>query len=303
MTCYYPIQAWRSKELSASGRRPLVFERSKALIDREVVVPCGQCIGCRLERSRQWALRCVHEAQLHEYNSYLTFTYNDWNIPKYGSLNKRDLQLFWKKLRKSLNGKRIRYFAAGEYGEQTDRPHYHAILFGHDFLDKKPHKRNHRGEMLYTSETLEKWWGKGYCSIGAVTFDSAAYVARYIMKKVTGEDADEHYETVDLDTGEVGWRMPEYVTMSRRPGIAADWFEAFNDDVYPSDFITHGGVKMRPAKYYDKQLERDDLSTFKKIKNGRIVSAKSKADDNTPERLRVKEEVKKAQISSCIRKL
>ena len=302
MTCYHPIEAWRSKELNASGKRGIVFDRSKGLVDRPLVVPCGQCIGCRLERSRQWAVRCVHEAQLHEHNSYITLTYNDKHLPSGNTLVKKHFQDFMKRLRKG-NGHRIRYFHCGEYGDRSDRPHYHALLFGHDFSDKVPWKKNDRGELLYTSEDLEEKWGKGFCSIGAVTFDSAAYVARYIMKKVTGDGAEEHYEHICKTTGEITQRQPEYVTMSRRPGIAAEWFEAFADDVYPSDFITVRGVKMRPPKYYDRQLERDGLSKFKKARNGRIVRAKGHADNNTPARLKVREEVKKSQIKQLGRKL
>jgi hypothetical protein len=199
-------------------------------------------MGCRLSRSRQWAIRCVHEAQAHAENCFITLTYSDDNIPDDRSLRVRDFQLFLKRLRRNT-ANRIRFYHCGEYGELYGRPHYHALIFGHDFPDKLLWNTSNNLP-LYRSATLEQLWTMGYSSIGEVTFQSAAYVARYLLKKITGDPAQEHYEYVNPETGEVTQRKPEYTTMSRRPGIGRAWLDKYLSDVYPDDFIVIKGVKM-----------------------------------------------------------
>lgn len=257
-----------------------------------VEVPCGQCVGCRLERSRQWAIRCYHEAQLHEENAFITLTYDDDHLPEGSTLVKKHYQDFMKRLRFRYRDRTIRYFQCGEYGETTHRPHYHACLFGFDFTDKRLFSTR-GGVRLYTSDELNLIWGMGHCTVGEVTFQSAAYVARYIMKKVTGDEAEKHYEILDPDTGEIYSREPEYTTMSRRPGIGKGWLEKYHDEVYPSDFIVVNGVRMQPPKYYDAQQPEESLEW---LKHARVKRAASRAHDNTPERLRTREKVKKAQL-------
>lgn len=259
-----------------------------------VTVPCGQCVGCRLERSRQWAIRCVHEASLYEDNCFLTLTYNDDHLPKDRSLDVRAFQLFMKRLRKE-HGDGIRFFHCGEYGPRYGRPHYHACIFNFDFADKKLWKITNEVP-LYISENLCRLWPYGYSTVGAVTFQSAAYVARYIMKKITGDAAASHYEWVD-DQGEVHQRKPEYTTMSRRPGIGKGWLEKYTSDVYPGDFVVLNGTKMRPPKYYDRQYEAAFPADFKKIRGARVRGAKEHADNNTRDRLRVREKVTEARLS------
>lgn len=205
MPCYHPQIAYRSKEgRNANGSWPIVFNVKDGYIDLEVKIPCGKCIGCRLEHSRKWAIRCVHEAQMHTKNCFLTLTYNDENLPEDGSLNKRDIVLFLKKLRDKY-GPNIRFFQAGEYGEvcktcglhrtkcncekyipTIGRPHHHVLLFNHSFDDMVIHSRK-KGIPLYTSESLQKLWKKGFSTIGEVTFESAAYTARYCLKKFIGD--------------------------------------------------------------------------------------------------------------------
>ena len=261
-----------------------------------LMLPCGQCIGCRLERSRQWAVRCVHEASLHEDNCFITLTYDCDSMPRDFGLCKRDLQLFFKRVRKNI-GVKLRYYACGEYGETTRRPHYHACLFGYRPQDLELLKERD-GVRLYTSEFLQKQWKNGYVTVGDVTFESAAYVARYIMKKVNGEKAEDHYMRTDGDTGEVHEIQPEYTTMSRRPGIGRDWYEQFKSDAFPSDFIIMRGVKMKPPRYYDSLYEHID-----QLKVKRRFKALKHAKDNTPQRLKVKETVKTAQITKLKRGL
>ena len=207
-----------------------------------------------------------------------------------------------KRLRKRHEPKIIRFFHCGEYGEKYHRPHYHACIFGHDFHDKRPWKIINNNQ-LYISEELSELWPFGFSSIGEVTFDSAAYVARYIMKKITGEPAQEHYQWVDPVTGEIHQKKPEYVTMSRRPGIASQWFETFKNDVYPSDEIIMNGSVMKPPKFYDKKLEAAHAHEYRKIRGKRVQHAKKHPEEQTSSRLRVREKVKNAAISRLPRNL
>lgn len=278
-----------------NGRRPIVFNVNDGFEDLPVKVPCGQCIGCRLERSRQWAIRCVHEASLYEANCFITLTYDDEHLPRDRSLDVSVFQKFMKRLRKRF-GSHIRFFHCGEYGEQFGRPHYHACIFNFDFADKYLFTVR-RGNRLYKSPSLEELWPFGYSSIGDVTFESAAYVARYIMKKVTGAPADAYYSFVDDLSGEVFDRKPEYTTMSRRPGVGKGWLEKYRTDVFPSDFIVLGGRKMRPPKFYDRQFEADFPSDYEKLRKKRVRKGKKRGSDNTPERLRVREKVQEKRVS------
>ena len=225
---------------------------------------------------------------MHTENAFITLTYNDENLPADLSVDKRHFQKFMKRLRKSIEPKKVRFFHAGEYGEELGRPHYHAIIFGHDFPDKKKWKKSN-GQMLYRSDALEQLWPFGYCSIGAVTFESAAYVARYIVKKITGESADDHYQIVDKETGEITQRSPEYITMSRRPGIGKTWLDRYKSDVYPSDFVVLQARKLKPPKYYDNQMDLAEPEILKKIKSKRVQGAKKNSTNQTPERLITRE--------------
>lgn len=300
MTCYHPLKGFQSKTPTAKGKFGIVFNRKMGYIDKPMTVPCGQCVGCRLERSRQWATRCAHEASLHERNCFITLTYRDADLPDDNSLDVTVFQKFMKRLRKRF-GSGIRFYHCGEYGSTYGRPHYHACIFGFDFQDKKLFKVTETGSRLYTSEALSELWPYGFSTIGDVTFQSAAYVARYIMKKVNGDAAQNHYTKLDPNTGEIYQIKPEYTTMSRRPGIGHGWFEKFTKDVYPSDFIVINDKKVRPPKYYDTQFEILNPDAYEKIKSNRLKNAKKHVDNNTPERLHVRERVKKAQINKLHR--
>ena len=321
MPCYEPLTAYRHADpskVTKKGKRKLTFNRSKGFVDAPIKLPCGQCIGCKLERSRQWAIRCAHEAQLYQNNCFITLTYRDDDLPEGGTLVPRDWTLFLKKLRKQFQGLEpvlrvvkgvekttfpIRFFACGEYGEKKLRPHYHACLFNFDFPDKRLHKVE-RDQSLYTSESLDKIWGNGFAVIGSVTFESAAYVARYITKKITGEQANGEYERFNIETGEIHTVEPEFVRMSRRPGLAADWYKRYRGDVYPSDSIVlRGRGKMRPPKYYDTLLEREDEAAFGAIKRGRVRQAMKHADNNTPDRLKVRREIQEIKYGRLVRGL
>lgn len=279
--------AYRSKYLNDNGKRPLTFSLKDAINESTVRVPCGGCVGCRLEKSRQWAVRCMHEAQLYENNSFLTLTYAPENLPEHGSLVKEDLQKFWKRLRKRF-GNNIRYYGCGEYGDQSFRPHYHACVFNWRPTDGQLFKTTDFGR-LYTSEILDQIWTHGHTLYGDVTFKSAAYVARYVMKKLTGDLAGERYQRIDPSTGEVIDLTPEFSVSSRRPGIGAKWLEIFNGDVYPFDEVIVNGHPTKPPSYYDRWLEDRYPEQWEVIKRHRQQQGKKHAADNTPDRKRVKE--------------
>jgi len=298
MPCYHPLSAFQCADGS------IVFYESKRHDTvKSLSLPCGQCVGCRLERSRQWAIRCMHEAQMHTQNCFITLTYDDAHLPSDRSLHYRDFQLFIKRLRKRYPGRRIRYYMAGEYGENFGRPHWHACIFGLDFDDKKLWKRTSANSVLYRSADLELLWPFGYSSIGDVTFESAAYVARYIMKKVTGKNAKEHYQEIDPDTGEITNRTPEFTKMSLKPGIGYEWYKQYTSDVYPHDYVIVRGKKVKPPKYYDKKFKIDNPYEFDELLYIREKSAKLNYADNTLERLAVKEQVTKAKLQKLKRNL
>lgn len=240
----------------------------------------------------------MHEKSMHEYSSFLTLTYDDKHVPSNGSLNERDVQLFLMRLRKYLQDTdiKIRYFYCGEYGEQNLRPHYHMLLFGFEFPDRKRVKQNKQGDDLYTSKKLDELWGKGYCWIGNVTRKSAEYVSRYILKKVGGDQALEHYQRIDQH-GEIHQVVPEFVRMSLKPGIGATWFEKYGDQIFPRDEVIVDGKKTIPPRYYQSLRERSYQKEIKRIKAKRKASATKRAADNTPERLAQKAIVRQAKIS------
>lgn len=313
MTCYFPLKGYRSKYVNSNGNRSVVFNPDQGIVDTLMSLPCGQCIGCRIDRSRQWAIRCVHEASLFERNCFITLTYNNENLPFDKSLKVRDFQLFMKRLRKAFPGHLsvedddgkvsypIRFFHCGEYGEKFRRPHYHAILFNFDFEDKYLWSESN-GEKLYRSPSLEKLWPFGHSSIGSATFKSAAYVARYIMKKVNGDAAKEYYWTsVDELTGEIHKLYPEYITMSRKPGIGSRWFKKYFSDVFPRDEVIVNGKRMKPPKFYDSMFEYLYPDEMASIKEKRVIAADKLSKDNTPRRLAVRRKIKENSLSRLVR--
>ena len=300
MACFHPLAAFQT----ATGE-VVFYESRRSDVVRSLTLPCGQCVGCRLERSRQWAVRCMHEASLYKDNCFITLTYDDANLPEGSSLEYDDFQRFMKRLRKKFSGTQpgstgkypIRFYMAGEYGENFGRPHFHACLFNFNFADRKYWGRTPSGSKIYRSAELEALWPFGFSSIGEVNFQSAAYVARYIMKKVTGKAALDHYEFVDSD-GVVRKRRPEFNKMSLKPGIGADWYDKWKDDVYPHDYVVVNGRKAKPPRYYDKKYKDDypyewDEVEFKRYQSRLSVSP----DENSDERLAVREHVTLARLA------
>lgn len=288
MPCYHPLTAYKLK----SGGVVFNELRRHGEIFGEIQLSCGQCHGCRLERSRRWAMRCMHEASMYKNNCFITLTYAEENLPPRNNLYHRDWELFMKRLRKHAGNKILKFYMAGEYGPSTQRPHFHAIVFNHDWTDKKFLKTTGSGERIYESDTLRKLWRYGHTSTGNATFESAAYIARYCMSKVTGDAAYEHYRRYD-HLGEYT-QVPEYNEMSN--GIGMDWLKFFRKDVYNNDYIIINGHQSRTPAYYDKLYKRWSPEEMDEIKAQREYDAYQHRDDNTPERLAVKEQVAKAKI-------
>lgn len=287
MACYHPLEGFRSPSGGITWNRG----ESTGL---PMQVPCGQCIGCRLERSRQWAVRCMHEADLHERNSFVTLTYDNEHLPVNGSLDKLAFPLFMKRLRFEIAPAKVRYFHCGEYGEKNGRPHYHACLFGYDFPDKLSVPTGKKYPE-WVSSSLERLWPFGRSLLGSVTFESAAYVARYIVDKVTGSRAEEHYARVNPLTGEIVSVVPEYTTMSRRPGIGAGWFERYGVEVFPRDEVYCRGKMARPPRYYADKLGRVDPELLDRVKRARKRDWDKR--ENRPGRLAVREQCAEAQLT------
>ena len=286
MPCYKPLDGY----MAIGGG---FTSRKSESNGTKMSVPCGQCIGCRLERSRQWAVRCMHEASLYDENCFLTLTYSPECLPDNGSLDHGHFQEFMKRLRKAHVGRKIRFFMCGEYGDESRRAHYHAILFNFDFADKVLFRRRGEYSTYISSELSDRFWQKGHCEIGSVTFESAAYVARYCLKKRTGADASAHYGFYDSSTGEWLPIKPEYCQMSRRPGIGHDWFVRFGKEVFPSDEVIVNGHSAKPPRYYEKLLSDAEPVLLEKVKRRRLLEVNK--EDNTCDRLRVREAVARAR--------
>lgn len=317
MPCYHPLKAFKigkldsgkddlkicsyqtdHVELMSNGSYEGVFvpirtSRGIRVFNDWIQIPCGQCIGCRLDYSRQWADRCLMELEYHESSYFVTLTYNDLHVPitYYASdddgvaypamtLRKRDLQKFFKRLRTNT-GQKVRYFCCGEYGSQSARPHYHCIIFGLRLDDLVPYKRSHEGFQYYNSDTLQSCWRdfaydeygikvpRSYGDIGfavaaEVSWETCAYTARYVTKKATGYEAA-FYDQFNLER--------EFAVMSRKPGIASQFYEDHKDDLYKYDHISistpRGGKQLRPPRYFDSKFDLDDPDRMAAIKTQR----------------------------------
>jgi len=302
MACFRPMVAHRDRD---TGETALGY-RLADTGDR-LSLPCGRCVGCKLERASAWSTRITHEASLYDSNLFVTLDYRPDALPASRSLEYPDFQRFMKRLRRRYSGvsaprgvegvgRPIRFFASGEYGSRFARPHWHAILFNLVLPDAE---RFQNGTLR--SQELEELWGKGRCVIGEVTPASAAYVAGYTMKKVYGASARAAaYDVVDESTGEVLLeRRPEFCVMSRRPGIGAWWFERFSQDVFPgngeSRAVVDGQERKVPRYYINKLIERDPLSAEEVARVRFERALEVPLEESSPERLEVREEVARAR--------
>lgn len=281
MPCYHPIIAWRTEN------NAITLKIEKGVPGTDIELPCRKCIGCRLDTARQWAIRCVHESQMHRENCFLTLTYDPQHLPPGNTLVKKDVQLFLKRLRDLLHrgglNSKVRYYAVGEYGSLGDRPHYHLLLFGFNFPDRALSYQNGK-TALYTSPILQSLWPYGFSTIGELNFDSACYCARYVQKKFIGPDADQHYQG----------RIPEFALMSKQKGgLGKSWFEAYKNDLYNHDqCVVDSRFITRPPAFYDRELKKIDPDKFAALQEKRREKAKNNPD-NTPERRAV---LKKLQL-------
>lgn len=286
MPCFTPLRVWMGP--GKDGKQSISFLPKPGLTPGNELA-CGRCIGCRVRKAQEWTARLVHEASLHLHSQFLTLTYADAELPPGESLCLRDVQLFMKRLRKKY-GEGLRFYLCGEYGDQTWRPHYHALIFGLRLDDLEPYKKTRRGEQLYTSSSLTKLWGLGHVVIGAVTPKTAAYCAHYVCKKIVGPPDDINYEN----------RKRPFAVMSRRPGIGAYWVDRFASDLYPDDFVVLDGKQRgKPPAYYDRRIAvtRPELiASMKEKRKQYALQPKVQANSSTSRR-KVRAEVLEARVS------
>lgn len=277
MQCFKPLQGYRARNQAGEDKSQVIFYDPGN--HDPVEIRCGNCIGCRLTKARHWALRCVHEAQLHEQNSFITLTYAPEHLPENQDLRFKDTQLFLHRLRKHCarkHDKKIRFFLCGEYGNDTTqynaigRPHYHAIIFGYDFAEDRVCIEDKADQdKRYYSQTLEDLWGLGRTDLGLLTLQSAAYVAQYTVKKINGQMASEHYLRLDPETAEVTPITPEQSRQSRRPGIGRDWYTKYGRDL-EKGFITLNGKKESIPKFYERIMEDDRAYALEQIREDKL---------------------------------
>lgn len=289
MPCDNPIAAIRSTTPNKSGKFPLILlTKGIDTYKGEMKIPCGQCTGCRIDKARDWAIRCYHESMMWDENCFVTLTYRDECLPKYNSVDKRDLQKFFKRLRRKYEPRKIRYYACSEYGETTLRPHYHAALFNFDFNDKREWQSTPAG-MLYVSEEANKVWQLGNVIVGRLTLESAGYIARYVTKKITGKMADDYYSK----------RESPAQYMSRRYGIGKNWVESFGGELQARGTVVVQGREVKGPRFYDVQLERVDNELLQRIKERRkqfVVDS-----EQTIARLQVRKTVRDLKMKKWIR--
>lgn len=217
---------------------------------KSLVVPCGKCIECRLKQSAEWALRCQHESYYHDHNSFVTYTYDDDHL-KSPYLVKEDFTRFIKSLRKRLersDKSRIRFLYSGEYGSSYSRPHFHMLCFGHYPDDVYCPRPQVSGNTLYQSHIHEDIWRKGFVTVGGFSGSSAAYVAKYSLKK-------QLHNTASLV-------VPDYIQMSRMPGIGYNFFQEFKKPMFERGFCVQAGFKKPIPKYYWKLLSAEDPEAY-----------------------------------------
>lgn len=287
MTCYHPIRAIviGSKDNGKKNIKIVGKEYDNTFAGKqvyeEVMLPCGKCIGCRIEKSKDWANRLMLELMDHDKACFITLTYNDDNLPESHyidddgvlhtshTLVKKHFQDFMKRLRKRFQPIEIRFYACGEYGSKTKRPHYHAILYGIDFSeDRFIHNITKEGYIQYRSPTLEKCWKFGFSMINEVNWQTCAYVARYVTKKFYGKQ-NIYYQTFNI--------VPEFSLMSRRPGIGRKYYDEHKDEIYRNQEIfisdAKGGKKVMPPKYFDRLFEEERPEVMEQIKSNRMRMA------------------------------
>ncbi len=257
-------------------------------------VPCGKCIGCRSDQTRDWSIRIMHEASLHKHAWFVTLTYNDKEMPPNDSLAPTHLRKFIKTLRrdeaKQKKPRRISYYACGEYGEDTKRPHYHAVLFGPHFLDRIPHYLRPNAQ-VWRSPYLESRWKYGNSEFSAVNHASASYTAGYVRKKLTAKQDPYRNLRVYENTGEIVEVEPEFSRMSLRPAIGKRWVEKYWEETYTHDRVVVEGKEYKPPRYYDKWMSDHHPDVLIDVK----LKRDQEAEYQPPEKVKAKETNHKAR--------
>ena len=285
MQCFSPITAFKLRDGGLS------FSEIKD--SREIAIRCGQCIGCRVYRAESWTTRILHEAKMHSCSIFLTLTYDDEHLPPGGSLHYPHVQKFFRAQRQKLG--KFRFFVCGEYGDQTSRPHYHAILFGFDYPDRVQLNSSYAKRPVYKSAALAKLWPYGTHQIGFISPESARYVAQYSIKKVTGKRAQAHYERLDPVTGEISRLVPEFARMSLRPALGRPWLEKYGQEILTHDNIVLNGSFHGIPRYYNEKLLQMFPMEMEALQAKRALNALEKSDDNTRQRLETKAAVASAK--------
>lgn len=293
MSCNKPLIAFQKVEKNGAGKRPISFSPDGDSVP--TALPCGQCMGCRLDRARSWAIRLHLEGLQHEQSCFVTLTYSEENIPYGNSLIPEDLSRFIKRLRKHCGSTRIRYYGVGEYGGFTDRPHYHAVIYGYDFPDRRVYlDRGHY--TVDNSRILTKLWPFGHATVQNNSIECAAYVSKYAVKKITGKKAKEWYEKIDSETGEIYTLEPEFARMSRKPGIGHDWLKKYYADLYPKGYVTNGsGNKIPPPEYFNKLYERWFPEEMEALRDDKREENFSRYMEANTERMEAREIIQTAQ--------
>ena len=296
MTCYYPRQLY-----IVDGKHSVSLPAGHS--GNSIKIPCRLCVGCRLEHSQTWATRMMHEASLFDHNQFLTLSYDDQALPENANVNPVDLQLFWKRLRKHYSGRKLRYVAAAEYGENTSRPHYHAAVFGLPLEDGVHFTSNQRGDPLYKSKLLSEIWGHGFVTVGELNHKSAAYVASYMLRDIKSDyvgEGDSDYKHFNLKTGQLTKRHKPFARYSNRPGIGFKWLEKYYKDVFPQDCVhTIDGKTRTTPDYYFRHLETLDPALYAQVKKQReeaLLDPKVFWNNKKP-RLKVRETCLRAKLS------
>lgn len=303
MACFHPKVGWLPLADYGDGLRP-VFRRPVVGRDyQQIELPCKRCQGCRLDIARDWGIRAAHEAYMHEWNCFITLTYDQEHLPFRGMLKKKDFNQFIVDLRNAYRkDDPIRYLGVGEYGSKYWRPHYHACLFGKWFFDAKPAGKSRAGFQNYESAELTALWGKGRAVINAMCPEIAEYAARYSLKKVGETDG---YSRVDPRTGDDYLLPPEFMAVSRMPGIGRSWLEKFALDVFPHDYvISRKGTKVPTPRYYLRVLREWCEEDYQSLKEKRVESASGNLErfrNSMPDRLAVREIVLSERLKFSVR--
>lgn len=301
MACFNPLHGFPLPNTwTVNGKQAYqIIGLSDPLYDRKecIQIPCGKCIGCRLSYARQWADRCMLELQYHDSAYFVTLTYNDEHVPRsaYGdpetgeaqpvlTLNRRDVQLFLKRLRRACPDDSIRYFGCAEYGPNTFRPHYHLIIFGLHLNDLQLKRQDVDGKVnAWTSATLQAAWSErpfgnyspildslGDVECSDVSWEACNYVARYIVKKQLGPDGRNFYDSFNI--------TPPFTFMSLKPGIGRCYYDD-HPEIYEYDTISvstpRGGRSIKPPRYYDKLFDIDHPDELASIKSIRRLMAEN----------------------------